>query len=442
MATEVIMPKAGMAMEEGTVIKWLKEEGDKVEKGEAILEILTDKVNMEVEAEVGGILLKTIAKEGEVLPVFSTIAYIGEEGEKIPDAYEETKKRNEGKHVTPKENQIKETQREEISFSNTKIRATPAARRAAREKHIELSQIRGTGPKGRIQLCDVESFREIEKSRKRSTPLAANIAKAQGINIEDIEGSGFKNKVLKADVEKYLSHEKNLREEEDKIIPLTGMRKVIGSRMRDSYFTAPTFTLNIDVDMTNVKALRNEVKDSIFNETGNKITFTDIIIMAVSKALMKYPIVNASLVEEGILLHNYVNIGLAVGLDEGLLVPVIRDTHKKSLSEIVNSTKDVIERTKNNKLLPDEMEKSTFTISNLGMFGITHFNPIINQPNSAILGVNTITDKMVVINKKPDIRPIMCLSLTVDHRVIDGAPGAKFLQYLKDLLENPMKLLI
>lgn len=448
MAIEVIMPKAGMAMEEGTIIKWLKSEGEKVEKGEAILEILTDKVNMEVEAEESGILLKITAKEGEVLPVFSTIAYIGEEGEELPTTSLKAGENNKTEASVQKENRIEENQIEEIEENTSwdkKVRATPAARRIARERDIVLSEIKGTGPKGRIQLHDVKNFKKAEKKENKATPLAANIAKLEGIDIDAVKGSGFNNKVFKADVEKYLnkeSREADVKEERDRIIPLSGMRQVIAKRMSESYFTAPTFTLNIDVDMTKVKALRKEVMDSILAETGNKITFTDIIIMVVSKALMKYPMVNAALTPEGILLHDYVNIGLAVGLDEGLLVPVIKDTHKKSLSEIVIDTKDVIERTKNNKLLPDEMEGSTFSISNLGMFGITHFNPIINQPNSAILGVNTITDKMVVIEGEPKVRPIMTLSLTIDHRVVDGAPGAKFLQYVKDLLENPMKLLI
>lgn len=428
MATEVIMPKAGMSMEEGTVVKWLKSEGEKVEKGEAVLEILTDKVNMEVEAEVGGILLKILAHEGDVLPVFSTVAYIGEEGEKLPESFSQDK----GKQ----EEDIKQT---------FKVRATPSARRAARERGIELSQVKGTGPKGRIQLSDVETSINVEKVSKKATPLASTIANIEGIDIEAVDGTGFKGKVLKSDLEGFLNKEKQMESiegDKGKILSFTSMRKVIAERMSHSYFTAPTVTLNIDVDMTKTKELRAEVKELIFAETGNKVTFTDIILMAVSRALRKYPMVNASLVEEGILLHDNINIALAVGLDEGLLVPVIKDVDKRSLSSIVTATKDIIERAKNNKLMPDEMQGSTFTISNLGMYGITHFNPIINQPNSAILGVNAIIDKMVVIEGQPQVRPMMTLSLTTDHRVIDGAPGAKFLQYLKRLLENPMVLLI
>lgn len=333
-----------------------------------------------------------------------------------------------------------------VDFSSyPKVRSTPAARRVARERGIKLSEIKGTGLEGRIQLYDIENLKNIEKTEKRATPLAKSIAKIHGVDIEVLEGSGFRNKVLKADVEKHLDEERQRakgKEEKCKIIPLTPMRRVIAQRISNSYFTAPSFTLNIDVDMTKTKALREEVKELILIESGNKITFTDIIIMAVSKALMRYPILNGSLTEEGILLHEYVNMGLAVGLDEGLLVPVIRDTHRKSLREILSDTKDVIERAKNNRLLPHEMEGSTFTISNLGMFGITHFTPIINQPNSAILGVNTIIDKMVVLGGEPRVRPIMSLSLTIDHRIVDGAPGAKFLQYIKELLENPIQLLI
>lgn len=454
MATEIIMPKAGMAMEEGTVVKWLKEEGDEIKKGEAILEIHTDKVNMEVEAELGGILLKKIANEGDVLPVFTVLGYIGKEGEKVPEKNEESNE----KIVEAKES-IKESVTEsndeakdsgevipEDDFKD-KVRATPAARKLCREKGIDIATVRGTGPKGRVHVKDVQNHEGTSKAlAAKITPLAEKIAKDKGVDISKLMGSGIDGKIMKSDVMKSIEAPKAQRVDVDsnagKIIPMSPMRKVIAQRMSESYFTAPTFTLNIDVDMTKVMAIRREIKDTVLEETGCKLTITDFIILAASKALQKHPMVNASLVEEGILLHEDVNIALAVGLDEGLLVPVIKKVQDKSLSQIAKETKDIAQRAKSGKLSPSEMEGSTFTISNLGMYGITHFNPIINQPNSAILGVGTITKKMVVVNDEPQIRPIMTLSLTIDHRVVDGAPGAKFLKFIKTLLENPMNMFI
>ncbi|WP_416197297.1 MAG: Dihydrolipoamide acetyltransferase [Sporanaerobacter sp.] len=330
-----------------------------------------------------------------------------------------------------------------------KVRATPAARRIAREREIDLSRVKGSGPKGRIQQIDVLNYKE---DSLKVSPLARRIAEIEGLELETIAGSGFNGKIMKEDVLRALGNEENEENEENveakderiEIVPMTNMRKIIAKRMSESYFSAPTFTLNTEVDMTEVKALRAKVKEMILEETGKKITITDIIMLATAKALIKHPLVNASISEDGenIILHKYVNLAMAVGLESGLLTPVIEDADKKSLTEMVLATKDIVERTMNMKLSPDELQGSTFTVSNLGMYGITHFNPIINQPNSAILGVNTIVDKVVPVNGEINIRPMMILSLTVDHRVIDGVVGAKFLQDLKYLLENPVAMLI
>jgi pyruvate dehydrogenase E2 component (dihydrolipoamide acetyltransferase) len=304
-----------------------------------------------------------------------------------------------------------------------------------------------TGPNGRIQAEDVENYVGANRdSETKITPLAKNIAKVNDVDIYGIKGSGINEKIMKIDVMKAIKSQnivkENSNDSEGRTVPLTEMRKVIGSRMSESYFAAPTFTLNIDVDMDKVTELRKEINSSIMDDIESKVTFTDFIILATSKALQKYKIVNSSLVEDGILLYDDVNIALAVGLDEGLLVPIIKKAQHKSISEIAEAREKIIEKVQNKKILPKEMEGSTFTISNLGMFGITHFNPIINQPNSAILGVGSIDKKMVIIEDKPEIRPIMTLSLTIDHRVVDGVPGAKFLQYIKKLLENPMLMFI
>ncbi len=293
-------------------------------------------------------------------------------------------------------------------MENSKLRATPAARDLAKMMGIDLLNVRGSGAKGRIHKEDVEEF-NFEK-KVRITPLASKIA--QEYNIE--------------------------------VIPMSPMRKVIAKRMSDSYFTAPTFTLNYEVDMTELISLRKKVMDTIMENTGKKITVTDLISFAVVKTLMKHKYVNSELSADGtqITLHNYVNLSIAVGMDDGLLVPVIKGADKMSLSELVVASKDIIKKALAMKLSPSEQSGSTFTISNLGMFGTQSFNPIINQPNSAILGVAATVEKPVVVDGEIVIRPIMTMCLTIDHRVVDGLAGAKFMQDLKKLLENPLAMLI
>ena len=227
-------------------------------------------------------------------------------------------------------------------------------------------------------------------------------------------------------------------------IPMTPMRKVIAQRMVESYLTAPTFTLNYDVDMSQMLALRKKVLDPIMEATGKKVTVTDLLSLAVVKTLMKHPYINASLTEDGktIITHNYVNLAMAVGMDNGLMTPVVYNAEKMTLSELVVAFKDVIGRTLDGKLAPSELQNSTFTISNLGMFGVQSFGPIINQPNSAILGVSATVEKPVVVNGEIVIRPIMSLGLTIDHRVVDGMAGAKFMKDLKALIEDPISMLV
>ncbi|GFN35604.1 2-oxo acid dehydrogenase subunit E2 [Tepidimicrobium xylanilyticum] len=449
MVTEVIMPKAGMDMREGQIIKWRKKEGDYVEAGEVLLEIMTDKVNMEVEAETSGYLLKILYEEGAKVPVITTIAYIGDKGEEIPEIKEKAEIPSEQEKPSVENELIQEESRtvSEAIVETGKVRATPAARRIARERNIDLTKIKGTGPKGRIQRADVESYKE---DLFKITPLAKRIAEIEGINLETIEGSGHDGKILKEDVVKSLAGKgvgsfedyDALDETGTEIIPMSNVRKIIAERMTESYFSAPTFTLNIEVDMRKAIKLREDVKDIILKETGKKATINDIILLATSRALMKHPFINSSLSGDNIILHKYVNLAFAIGLEDGLLTPVIKDAHEMSLSEIVVSAKDLQERALNRKLTPDELQGSTFTVSNLGMFGITYFNPIINPPNTAILGVSAIVDKLVKIDEEITTIPVMNLSLTLDHRVIDGVIGAKFLQELKYLLENPLSMLI
>ena len=462
MAVEVIMPKAGSEMEEGEIVQWFKNEGDHVEEGEVLLEIVTDKVNMEVEAEATGTLLKILAQAGDVVPVVQTIAWIGEPGEKIPGA-------SESGEVAPAETIIEKKvdytpvkEVENVDYSG--LRATPAARAYARKKGIDLSKVKGSGPKGRIHKDDVLDYKL--NSKVKISPLAERIAKIEGINTESIVGTGPNGKIMKADIMAVLHGAPKVEAAQKaevapkapkapkapnenqwgvvETVPMSPMRKVISKRMSESYFSAPTFVVNVEVDMTELLALRKKVVDAIIEETGKKATVTDFISLAVIKSLMKHPYVNASLSgdEKEMYLHHYVNLSIAVGMDSGLVVPVIKGADKMSLKELVVASKEITTKALAGKLKPDEMADSTFTISNLGMYGVKSFVPIINQPNTAILGVSATVQKPVVLNGEVTVRPIMTLTLTADHRVVDGLEGAKFMKTLKEAIENPLSLLI
>ena len=466
MAVEVIMPKAGSEMEEGEIVQWFKQEGDEVKEGEILLEIVTDKVNMEVEAEASGTLLKIVHPAGSVVPVVQTIAWIGQAGEAVPGAGAAPAAAAAPVEETVVETKVEATPAQEVVvFDNSGLRATPAARAYARENGIDLSQVKGTGAKGRVHKDDVVDYKL--NARAKISPLAARIAEVEGINTDGIVGTGPKGKIMKADVLSVLNGSaseaaasasevaapasaKSAKAPNEnqwgvvETVPMSPMRKVISKRMSESYFSAPTFVVNVEVDMTELLALRKKVVDAIIEETGKKATVTDFISLAVIKSLMKHPYVNASLSsdEKEMYLHHYVNLSIAVGMDSGLVVPVIKGADKMSLKELVVASKEITTKALNGKLKPDEMADSTFTISNLGMYGVKSFVPIINQPNTAILGVSATVQKPVVLNGEVTVRPIMTLTLTADHRVVDGLEGAKFMKTLKEAIENPLSLLI
>ena len=466
MAVEVIMPKAGSEMEEGEIVQWFKQEGDEVKEGEILLEIVTDKVNMEVEAEASGTLLKILHPAGSVVPVVQTIAWIGQAGEAVPGAGAAPAAVAAPVEETVVETKVEATPAQEVVvFDNSGLRATPAARAYARENGIDLSQVKGTGAKGRVHKDDVVDYKLNAKAK--ISPLAARIAEVEGINTDGIVGTGPKGKIMKADVLSVLNGSaseaaasasevaapasaKSAKAPNEnqwgvvETVPMSPMRKVISKRMSESYFSAPTFVVNVEVDMTELLALRKKVVDAIIEETGKKATVTDFISLAVIKSLMKHPYVNASLSgdEKEMYLHHYVNLSIAVGMDSGLVVPVIKGADKMSLKELVVASKEITTKALAGKLKPDEMADSTFTISNLGMYGVKSFVPIINQPNTAILGVSATVQKPVVLNGEVTVRPIMTLTLTADHRVVDGLEGAKFMKTLKEAIENPLSLLI
>ena len=454
------MPKLGVDMQEGEIIEWKKQEGDVVNEGDILLEIMSDKTNMELEAEDSGVLLKITRQAGETVPVTEVIGYIGAEGEVVADSATSAP----AAEVAPQVEEVATVEAPVVAtqapvvHEGGKVRATPKARKVARELGIDLTQVPGTGAKGRVHADDVENFKG---AQPKATPLARKIAADLGIDLASVSGTGFGGKITKEDI-LAISAPAQVKEaaaapvveakpekvlpEGVEVIPMSAMRKAISKGMTHSYLTAPTFTLNYDVDMTNLMALRKQVLDPIMNKTGMKVTFTDLIGLAVVRTLMKeeHRYLNASLIDDAqnIELHKFVNLGIAVGLDDGLIVPVVHGADKMSLSEFVVASKDVIKKAQAGKLKAAEMSGSTFSITNLGMFGTKSFNPIINQPNSAILGVSATIQTPVVVDGEVVVRPIMGLCLTIDHRIVDGMNGAKFMVDLKHLIENPMELLI
>ena len=345
-------------------------------------------------------------------------------------------------------------------MSETKFRATPAARKYARDNGLDLSVVKGTGAKGRVHLDDVKEYKI--HGRIKISPLAQKIADIEGLNIQVIEGSGPKGKIMKEDVLALLHGDKKKEEKEDKPkqevkdtkaeskdadverVKMPGIKKIVGKRMRESQQISPTYSINVSIDMTNLLAFRKQTVDLVVEKVGEKPSVTDYISLAVIKSLQKHPYVNASVSEDEseIIFHNYVNLSIAVGTDEALYVPVVKGADKMSFTDLVVESKRVIKATLDGKLKSEEMQGSTFTISNLGMYGVDSFTSIINQPNTAILSIAATKKTPVVVDDEIVIRPIMNLALNADHRIIDGLEGAKFMQTLKKNLENPVGLLI
>ncbi|MBE3592412.1 MAG: 2-oxo acid dehydrogenase subunit E2 [Thermoanaerobacter sp.] len=408
MANVELMPKLGMTMTSGKITKWLKKEGDKVEQGEPLLEIETDKVTMEEEATYSGVLLKILAKEGETVPVNQPIAIIGQQGENVDDLLKQSNIIEEQKE--PQQNEPIEETKKPISQGEqtsipTKPRATPVARKIAKEYDIDLTQIKGSGPSGRIQRKDVEEYLKNLQQRKLPTQEEPK--------------------------SKPVSYTRT--------IPLTGMRGIIASKMKQSVNTAPHYYVTMDINMEEVLKLRETLSEKVQNA---KISINTFIIKAVALAIKKYPIINSFVDNDQIILKDQINIGLAVALEEGLIVPVIREADKKGLSEIAYEERQLIEKAREGKLTPDEYNGGSFTISNLGMFDVTTFTAIINQPEVAILAVGKIIPTPVVEDGEIKIKPMMKATLSSDHRVIDGAVAAKFLKKIKEILEDPIKLML
>jgi pyruvate dehydrogenase E2 component (dihydrolipoamide acetyltransferase) len=419
MATEVIMPKVDMVMDAGTLVEWLKNEGDRVEKGEPLFIVLTDKANIEIEAPASGILTGVMAQPDDVIPVTEVIAYILEPGEELPSESRspaEAVPSAEAPAVAPQPMSTTvevESTESELRPSIKKTRATPAARRLAAELGVDLASVSGTGTRGRVHKNDVQAFAEQRQPAIEAKPMLT--APSMEIPLPD---AGQKQ-----------------------VVPLAGPRKIIADRMAYSASGAPHITLSLRVDMSEAARLRARVQEPVQRKTGHRLSFTAIVARAVASVLPRHPYLNASLHGENVIIWEDVHLGIATSLEDYLIVPVIREAQSKSLEQIVTVLGDLVERARARRLTPAEMRGSTFTISNLGMFGIESFSAIINPPEVAILAVGKIVDTPFSAGDEIVLRPILNLTLSADHRVVDGATAARFLADLKATLENPYLLI-
>ncbi len=435
MATEVIIPKVDMVMETGTFVEWLKQEGETVSKGDPLFVITTDKAAIEVESPGDGILSGVSAKPEDVIPVTEVIAYLLAPGEQLPVrgapqpvATVSAPSAGESASAIEAASAVQAEIAVPKAAGTGKVRVTPVARRMAQELHIDLAQIEGRGPRGRIHKADVLAFQESQPpDRQLKAPDARLAAAPESPAIPAPNGKHAPLPLPDA--------------RRKQVVPLAGARKIIAERMAYSAFTAPHISLSLRVDMSEAIRLRGRVLEPIQAQTGQRVSFTAILARAVATVLPRHPYLNASLSDGNIILWDDIHLGIATSVEESLIVPVIREAQNRNLGQIVASMADLTERARNRRLTPGEMTGSTFTISNLGMFGIESFTAIINPPESAILAVGKMVDTPVRNADSFVFQPVIQLTVSADHRIVDGVSVARFLDELKSTLENPYLLI-
>ena len=447
MATELTMPKNDMDMEEGTIVKWLKNVGDKVEKGEMFMEIETDKTSMEIESPATGVLLAQFYQGGDVVPVNTVMGYVGEAGEAVPEqgakaAAEEAPKEEK------KEAPAAEKAPAKVLSDASGIPATPYAKKLAKDNGIDLKEVVPTGRHGEIRAIDV--FTAIEASPV-ATPLAKAMAADLGVDLSTIQGSGYRGKILSDDIKAAFAQAQTAAEEENvagamkeiaEVLErrkLSSMRKAIMKNMNSSHTEIPNVTQNIKVDVTELLALRAKINEG--KEKAEKVSVNDLIIKAVGKATAKFERFRMTLEGNEYVVHNQVNVGMAVGITDGL-VPVIKDVDKKTLLQVSKDAKELAKKARDGKLKSSEMGDGRITISNIGMYGTHSFTPIINQPEASIVGVCGTEDELALVDGQVVVRKKMMICVTFDHRILNGTEVCEFESYLKELIENPVTILI
>ena len=469
MAEVIIMPKLGFNMNEGKLVQWYKNEGDEIAKGEPLFSIETDKTNMDIEATSDGVVKKLHIEEGDQIPVTLPIAVVGAADEDVSAVVADAKAQLEAGGAAPAEEKEEapaaapEEEKKPTAVPKAeggRLKITPRARRVAAENDLSIEDLAITGTGWQGGICEQDILDYLESNKIKATPVAAAMAKAEGIDLADITGTGVNGKIMKEDVEKavaaaakkaeaaaeaaadeaeFTADGKEILEK----VPYAGVRKVIGDRLSESKFTAPHLYFTQKVNMEDVIALRKKVNAA----QDKKTSVTDFIARATVIALQKYPEMNSSLVGDTIIKYRSVNLGIAVASPTGLIVPNIKDSQNLSVVELSKASTPLFEKAREGKLAIDEYSGGTFTISNLGMFGIENFTAIINPPEVGILSISSTKDEPFVVTKEDgskeiQIKPMMNIQLTVDHRIIDGLLAAQFVTEIKKLLENPISLLV
>ena len=442
MVRPITLPKLGQSEEEGKIVRWRKREGDAVAKGDILFEIETDKAVLEVESHFEGTLLKIVVPEGQTVPIQALVGFVGNPGEPIPEVKQPAATPPEVAVAQPATPSGREVPRaaaprpaaRELSVAPapalpsaqpapTLFRISPRAVRLAKERGIDPAPISGTGPQGRVVEADVKAYLTAKGyDRLRITPAAKSLAIKEGIDVLSLQGSGQGGRVAVADVERAIA---------EKPKPMSKMRQIIADRLTHSYTTQPHFFVTVAVDMTDLMAFRAELK-----EQGTAYTVTDFILEAVTLALVEFPTVNSTTDGKTVRWHSKVQLGLAVSLEQGLVVPVIRNADGLTLAEVHERATELTAKARAGKLTPDEMTGSTFTISNMGMLDVENFTAIINPGEGAILAVSSTLKTPVVKDDKIAIRSIMKMTLSSDHRLIDGALAARFVNAIKQKLEE------
>lgn len=453
MITEIILPKLGQTMEDGAIIEWFKKEGDPVKRGDILFSVESDKAVLEVEATARGFLRKILVQKEQNVPVLTVVALITRNAEEDITSYsgasptspvaKPTKIEIEAETEATRVDSVEGTM---TSPDTQRIFISPRARRTAREKGVDLTQVPGTGPSGRIVEQDVLNH---IVSRPKVTPVASKVAEDLGVDLATISGTGFNGRIMKDDVMAVSAQypETAAIEPADipaaENVPVTGLRRIIAERMAASTTQTARVTLVTEADATAFVAAREQLKATVTEEWGFAPGYNDLLGLIVSRALHEFPYMNARLSKDGTIIERFthINLGMAVDTERGLLVPVIRGSDQMGLHEFGIEFRALMERARTGKSLLEDLTGGTFTITNLGMYDIDAFTPIINLPEAAILGVGRIQAKAVPREDEIVVRQMWTLSLVFDHRLVDGGPAARFLQRIKQLVENPFLLL-
>ncbi len=437
MAREILLPQWGMEMQDGTIVKWLKQEGDTIAEGEPLVEVETSKIETELESVAGGVIAHILVDEGATVPIRTVLAIIADPGEQVPRPSSAPSATSATRVITPGVAAPTPASAPPRPTGQGQVTAqvVPAARRLAQERGVDLAQVQGSGPRGRILIEDVEKAIQAaaappapERPQVQVVPAARRLAQEHGIDLAQVQGSGPRGRILIEDVEKAIEAPAA------QAVSLTGMRGTIATRMLQSLQTMAQLTLTTEADVTEVMVMRQGLARQM---TDGGLSPLHMVIKATARALKAYPRMNTLQGENGAELSPEINVGVAVALEEGLIVPTIRRADEKSLAEIAREARELAGKVREGRASYDDVTGGTFSITNLGPQGIDAFTPIVNPPQVGILGIGRAVEKPAVHNGEITKRTMMFLSLTFDHRIIDGAPAADFLRTVRESLEDP-----